>query len=122
MDAGVPVVAIPLFGHEYGNAATLVDAGIATIVNYENLNKQILLDAINDVLDPGLVLFYFIIKFGEWFYEMGIMGKKIISILNVKRGVEFHYSTRNASKIQRKMGSVLTKGSFCLPCCVRNTA
>lgn len=56
VDTGVPVIAIPLFGHEYGNAASLVDAGIATIVNYENLNKELLLDAINDVLDPRFVL------------------------------------------------------------------
>ncbi|CAH4032445.1 unnamed protein product [Pieris brassicae] len=51
LDAGVPVIAIPLFGAQYGNAAALVDAGMATIVPYENLNKDYLLDAINDILD-----------------------------------------------------------------------
>ena len=38
-------------------------------------------------------------------------------MLNV-RGVEFCHSTRNASRIR----SVLTLGSLCLPCCVRDTA
>lgn len=52
VDAGVPVVAIPLFGDQHGNAAALRDAGIATVVPYENLRKALLLDAINDVLDP----------------------------------------------------------------------
>ncbi|XP_050344511.1 UDP-glycosyltransferase UGT5-like [Nymphalis io] len=52
LDAGVPVIAVPLFGDQFGNAATLVDAGVATTVNYENLRKDLLLDAINDVLDP----------------------------------------------------------------------
>nr|WMP40247.1 UDP-glucuronosyltransferase UGT44A23 [Tuta absoluta] len=52
IDAGVPVVAVPLFGDQYGNAAAMQDAGIATIVSYQDLNKEYLLDAINDVLDP----------------------------------------------------------------------
>lgn len=52
VDAGIPVVAIPLFGDQYGNAAALQDAGIATIVQYDELKRQYLLDAINEVLDP----------------------------------------------------------------------
>lgn len=52
IDAGIPVIAIPLFGDQYGNAAAMRDVGIATILNYHELNKQLLLDAINDVLDP----------------------------------------------------------------------
>ncbi|XP_032518195.2 UDP-glycosyltransferase UGT5-like [Danaus plexippus] len=52
LDAGVPVVAIPLFGEQYGNSAALVDAGIASIVTYENLKDELLLDAINEVLEP----------------------------------------------------------------------
>ncbi|CAK1543147.1 unnamed protein product [Leptosia nina] len=51
VDAGVPVIAVPLFGDQYGNAAALVDAGVATIVPYQDLKKEYLLDAINDVLD-----------------------------------------------------------------------
>ena len=54
---------------------------------------------------------------------------KIIEYKNtsIKRkeesGVEFrHYSTRNATRIRRKVGAeVLTLGSRCLPCCVRDT-
>ncbi|XP_072931512.1 UDP-glycosyltransferase UGT5-like [Epargyreus clarus] len=52
LDSGIPVIAIPLFGDQYGNAAVLVDAGVATIVPYQDLRKDILLDAINEVLDP----------------------------------------------------------------------
>nr|QNS26333.1 UDP-glycosyltransferase UGT44A15 [Ostrinia furnacalis] len=52
VDAGIPVVAIPLFGDQYGNAAVLQDAGIASIVSYQDLKKNYLLDAINEVLDP----------------------------------------------------------------------
>ncbi|XP_041981113.1 UDP-glycosyltransferase UGT5-like [Aricia agestis] len=52
LDAGVPVIAIPLFGDQYGNAAALVDAGFGTVVPYEALSKGLLMDAINDVLDP----------------------------------------------------------------------
>lgn len=52
LDTGKPVIAIPLFGDQFGNAAALVDAGVAIVVNYENIRKDLLLDAINDVLDP----------------------------------------------------------------------
>ncbi|CAB3247304.1 unnamed protein product [Arctia plantaginis] len=52
VDTAVPVVAIPLFGNQYGNAAALQDVGIAAIVFYEDLKKKYLLDAINEVLDP----------------------------------------------------------------------
>lgn len=52
LDVGIPVIAIPLFGDQYGNAATLVDAGVATIVTYDNLRKELLIDAINEALDP----------------------------------------------------------------------
>ncbi|CAH2248035.1 jg12741 [Pararge aegeria aegeria] len=52
LDVGIPVIAIPLFGDQYGNAASLVDAGMATILTYDNLRKELLLDAINEVLDP----------------------------------------------------------------------
>lgn len=52
IDAGVPVIAIPLFGDQYGNAAALQDAGMATIVSFQDFKKQYLLDAINEVLDP----------------------------------------------------------------------
>ncbi|XP_049875107.1 UDP-glycosyltransferase UGT5-like [Pectinophora gossypiella] len=54
VDVGVPVVAIPLFGDQYGNAAALQDAGVATIVSYQDLNKEYLLDAINEALDPTM--------------------------------------------------------------------
>nr|ASX93997.1 UDP-glycosyltransferase UGT44A4 [Zygaena filipendulae] len=50
VDAGVPLIVIPLFGNQYGNAAALRDAGIATVVSYQDLNKEYLLDAINEVL------------------------------------------------------------------------
>lgn len=51
IDAGIPVVAIPLFGDQYGNAAAMQDAGMATIVHYQDLNKEHLLGAVNEVLD-----------------------------------------------------------------------
>lgn len=51
IDSGIPVVAIPLFGDQYGNAAAMADAGIATIVAYNDLKKSLLLDAVNEVLD-----------------------------------------------------------------------
>lgn len=52
IDAGIPVVAIPLFGDQYGNAAALRDIGIASIVEYQDLRKEFLLDAINEILEP----------------------------------------------------------------------
>lgn len=52
IDAGKPVLAIPLFGDQYGNAAALRDSGIASIVDYHDLKKEFLLDALNEVLDP----------------------------------------------------------------------
>ena len=45
--------------------------------------------------------------------------------VETKRGVEFCHSTRNASRIRGEESeerSVLTLGSLCLPCCVRDTA
>lgn len=53
LDAGIPVVAVPLFGDQYGNAAALQDAGVATVVSYQDLTKEYLLNAINEVLDPN---------------------------------------------------------------------
>lgn len=50
IDAGIPVVAMPLFGDQYGNAAAMQDAGMATTVPYEHLKKELLLNAINEVL------------------------------------------------------------------------
>lgn len=52
IDAGIPVVAIPLFGDQYGNAAALRDIGVASIVGYQDLKKEFLLDAINEILEP----------------------------------------------------------------------
>lgn len=46
------MIAIPLFGDQYGNAAALQDAGVATIVSYQDLKKEYILDAVNEVLDP----------------------------------------------------------------------
>ena len=38
---------------------------------------------------------------------------------NQKPGVEFHHFTHNSQESED--GSVLTLGSICLPCCVRDT-
>ena len=48
----------------------------------------------------------------------------LCSGVKAKRGVDLCHSTRNVSRIRRKMGnkSVLTLGSLCQPCCVRDTA
>lgn len=50
IDAGIPVVAIPLFGDQYGNAAAMQDAGMATVVPYDYIKEQLLLNGINEVL------------------------------------------------------------------------
>lgn len=52
IEAGIPMVAVPLFGDQYGNAAALEDVGLATVVSYQDLKKEYLLDAVNVVLDP----------------------------------------------------------------------
>lgn len=52
LDAGIPVIAVPLFGDQYGNAAALQDSGIGRTVSYQDLKKKYLLNAINEVLDP----------------------------------------------------------------------
>ena len=41
--------------------------------------------------------------------------------VEAKRGFDFCHSTRNASRIRQKVGSFLTLGSLCLPCCGRDT-
>lgn len=46
------MVAVPLFGDQYGNAAALEDAGLATVIGYQDFNKEFILDAVNVVLDP----------------------------------------------------------------------
>ena len=48
----------------------------------------------------------------------------IRSGVEAKRGVEYRHSTRNASRTRRKVGKrrVLTLGSLCLPCYVRDSA
>ncbi|XP_030024845.2 UDP-glycosyltransferase UGT5 [Manduca sexta] len=53
IDAGIPVIAVPLFGDQYGNAAAIEDTGIATVLPYQDLKKERLLSAINEVLDPA---------------------------------------------------------------------
>ena len=39
--------------------------------------------------------------------------------VEIKRGVQFRHSTLSDSRIRRKVRSVLTLGSLCLPCCAQ---
>ncbi|GBP49196.1 UDP-glucuronosyltransferase 2A3 [Eumeta japonica] len=56
VDSGIPMVAIPLFGDQYGNAAALRDAGMATVVSYSDLTREHLIDAVGEMLETRLAL------------------------------------------------------------------
>ena len=49
-----------------------------------------------------------------------VIYKELVSRYN--RGVEFHHSVHNASKIRRNVGSTLQLGSLCILCIMRDTA
>lgn len=49
---GVPVVATPMFGDQFLNSAAFVNRGMGTIVHYEAITKEAILDAINFALSP----------------------------------------------------------------------
>ena len=55
--------------------------------------------------------------------EMFIIFSFLRSDVEAKHGVEFRHSTHNASRTEESgERSVLTLGSHCLPCYIRNTA
>ncbi|XP_063241754.1 UDP-glucosyltransferase 2-like [Bacillus rossius redtenbacheri] len=49
--AGVPVVGIPLFADQEGNINHLLELGMATKLNYEDITKESLVNAIRRVID-----------------------------------------------------------------------
>ncbi|CAD7087501.1 unnamed protein product [Hermetia illucens] len=48
---GVPVLAIPLFGDQFGNAKAMVDAGFAVQVNYQGLTEESFEAALKEILE-----------------------------------------------------------------------
>ncbi|CAD7087502.1 unnamed protein product [Hermetia illucens] len=48
---GVPVLAIPLFGDQFGNAKGMVDDGFAVQVNYQDLTEESFGEAVREILE-----------------------------------------------------------------------
>lgn len=46
------MVAVPLFGDQYGNAAALKDVGMAIILKYEDVTKENLWEAVDEITSP----------------------------------------------------------------------
>ncbi|PSN57261.1 hypothetical protein C0J52_02523 [Blattella germanica] len=49
--AGVPLVAVPLFGDQFHNVANYVQEGVAVKLDYPTINKENVLSALKAVLD-----------------------------------------------------------------------
>lgn len=47
---GVPMISIPIFGDQFANAGAAKDSGLGVVLNYRDLTKESLLNAINKVL------------------------------------------------------------------------
>ncbi|GBP73549.1 UDP-glucuronosyltransferase 2C1 [Eumeta japonica] len=54
VDAGVPMVVIPFFGDQPGNAAAAAAAGLATVLPYRDLTEASLQQALQKVLSPEM--------------------------------------------------------------------
>lgn len=48
---GVPVVGIPFYGDQRNNMANLVARGMGIVLQYNNITKQSVLEALHTVLD-----------------------------------------------------------------------
>lgn len=46
---GVPMVVVPFFGDQFGNAAMLKAAGMGTILNFDKLTADTLYSAVKEV-------------------------------------------------------------------------
>lgn len=49
---GVPIVAMPIFGDQPSNAASIEESGLGVQIQYKDLNKDNLLTVFKKVLDP----------------------------------------------------------------------
>lgn len=49
---GVPTVITPMYGDQFLNGAAMVNRGMGTILNYEDISKESVVAALNDVLQP----------------------------------------------------------------------
>lgn len=49
---GVPIVAMPIFGDQPSNAASIEESGLGVQIQYRDLNKANLLTVFKEVLDP----------------------------------------------------------------------
>lgn len=49
---GVPMVAMPIFGDQPSNAASIEESGLGVQIQYRDLNKENLLNIFKKVLDP----------------------------------------------------------------------
>lgn len=47
---GVPMISIPIFGDQFANAGAAKDSGLGVVLNYRDLTKETLSDALKTVL------------------------------------------------------------------------
>lgn len=59
---GVPMVAMPIVGDQPANAAAIEESGLGVQLQVRDLNEENLLNAFKKVLDPKLVLYFFMVK------------------------------------------------------------
>ena len=51
VNCGVPMLTIPLYGDQPHNAECLVTAGVARKLNYQDIDKQSLLEVLSDLIN-----------------------------------------------------------------------
>lgn len=49
---GVPMIATPIYGDQFINAAAIESRGMGRILNYEDLNEEHITQTLNEVLKP----------------------------------------------------------------------
>lgn len=59
--AGVPVLAIPIFGDQFNNAASVRDVGVGVYMDYHNITKDSISWALNEVLSERYLETYYYI-------------------------------------------------------------
>ncbi|KAK5643196.1 hypothetical protein RI129_007041 [Pyrocoelia pectoralis] len=52
LHCGVPMIIIPMFGDQHGNAKSVEENGGGIYLSYENLSEEVIYDALTTVLDP----------------------------------------------------------------------
>lgn len=63
MHCGVPIVGVPLFGDQFSNAKSATENGLGVVVDIYTLNRKVLEESLQTVLQDRCVLVAFMLKY-----------------------------------------------------------